>query len=333
MFKKGCATILLLAGLSSSCFALLQSQIDFINVMVKKHHFKKTELTGLFAGLDRQHRILKKINHPLEAVSWHRYQNVFLTKKRIDKGVKYWDKHKAALNYASKKYGVPPSIILGIIGVETQYGDNLGNIKVLDSLNTLSFYYPKRATFFKKELSQFLLMCREQKLNPKKIKGSYAGAMGLGQFMPSSYRYYAKGYKHHDHIDLSKSGDDAIVSIANYLYQNKWQPNNRIAVRVHTKGLKFIPFLSHDVGLKYQVATLSKVGVKTAHTFPPSTKVSLLSFKGKKEREYYLTAHDFKTIMSYNTSPLYAMAVLQVGNAIKAKHGAEKTKLEKTKHV
>ncbi len=322
MLKKLCYTTVLGLFIVNSSMALMQSQIEFINTMVKQHHFKKAKLTALISQLDKKQTIIKSITHPLESVSWHRYQDVFLTKKRISKGVKYWDKHQAALTYAEKKYGVPSKIIIGIIGVETQYGDNLGDISVLSSLNTLSFYYPKRAPFFKKELAQFLLMCREQNLNPRKIKGSYAGAIGLGQFMPSSYRHYAKGYHHTDHIDLTHSGNDAIVSIANYLYENKWQPNNRIAMRVHTKGLKFLPFITHDVGLKYRVGTLVKAGVKPKHLYPNDTKVSLLSFKGKSEREYYLTAHDFKTIMSYNTSPLYAMAVLQVGDAVE-KHKKE----------
>ena len=216
MFKR----ILLLLGvlLSLSVHADETPFVDrpevqeFIQKMVKKHKFKEKELVKLFDSVKVRPTVMKKVRSPLEQRPWHTYQMLFVTEWRIRKGVEFWEKHKDVLSKVEKKYGVPASIIVATIGVETKYGLHTGEYPVIDALTNIAFSGSTRSNFFKSELEEFLLLSREQHLDPLKVMGSYAGAIGQPQFMPSSYRHYAVSYRGHSKIDLSNNIDDIIAA-------------------------------------------------------------------------------------------------------------------------
>ena len=216
---------------------------EFIERMAVKHQFDRSQLEQLLNSSKLQKSILKAMSSPAEKrLQWHSYRNIFLKPNRINGGVAFWQKNKATLEAASIKYGVPEEIIVAIIGVETRYGSNTGSYKVLDSLTTLGFHFPKRARFFKSELEHFLLLCREEGFDPSQPKGSYAGAMGKSQFISSSYRAYAVDGDADGKRDLWISNADIINSIAYYLKLNF---PFMIGTCCSLRGCPIFPFRSH----------------------------------------------------------------------------------------
>jgi len=211
----------------------------FIDQMVKKHHFKKANLKKLFAQVKVRKKVLEYFNKPFESKPWSTYRRLFVDKKRIDNGVKFWDKHAKILARAQKKYGVDPSIIVATLGVETRYGTYTGGFRVIDSLASLGFTQSRRSSFFRKELEQFLLLTREQHLNPLEVTGSYAGAIGVPQFMPSSYRTYAVDYTNNGSANLMDNTDDIISSVANYYKRKGWKKDQPVAVPAKVDEKKF----------------------------------------------------------------------------------------------
>lgn len=204
----------------------------FIQKVAAKDNFNAHKLTALFNQVQVRPVFVHSTKHPREtAMSWDRYRAIFMTQGRIDKGVAFWNTHEAAFAQAQQQYGVPPQVILGILGVETDYGKYLGKYRVMDSLSTLAFNYPRRAEFFQHELEEYLLLTRDLDINPFDLYGSYAGAVGLPQFMPSSYRQLAVSDTGKS-PDLWHNSDDAILSIANYFHHKGWQAHQPIAVRV-----------------------------------------------------------------------------------------------------
>ena len=196
---------------------------DFINQVSKKHkNLDKAYLTKVLKSAQHNQEVINRIKKPYEALPWSRYKNFFITNDRINQGLKFWKEHEDTLNKAQQKYGVPPEIILAIIGVETNYGKNKGSFPVLDSLATLSFDYEPRSRFFKSELEQFILLAKEENWDPRSIKGSYAGAMGYPQFISSSFRNYAVDFTNDGHRDLLNNPEDAIGSVANYFHRHGW---------------------------------------------------------------------------------------------------------------
>ena len=212
----------------------------FINEMVSKHGFSKAELEKVFSQAHRSDDILALMSKPAEKkLAWYEYRNIFLTRSRIDGGVQFWNRNAAVLAKAEKVYGVAPQIIVAIIGVETRYGGNTGKYAVLDALSTLAFDYPPRAKFFRGELEQYLLLAREEHIDLLNTKGSYAGAMGYGQFIPSSYQRYAVDFDQDGKRDLWDSPMDIIGSVANYLHVNGWTPGAKVADRASVTGNRF----------------------------------------------------------------------------------------------
>jgi membrane-bound lytic murein transglycosylase B len=195
----------------------------FIDELVHEHDFSRATLRRWFSDVQYQPKIVAAMDRPLvEPPKWYEYAPQFLTPARIDEGVAFWRTHEAALRRAETDFGVPPEIIVAIIGVETFYGRNMGGYRIIDALSTLAFDYPRRATFFRGELREFLLLARSERFSPLTPKGSFAGALGVPQFMPGSVRRYAIDFDGDGHIDLWRSGDDAIGSIANYLARHDW---------------------------------------------------------------------------------------------------------------
>src|SRR3990167_1117787 len=184
----------------------------FIHMMVKKHHFKQSELVALFQTVHFKPKIIRQYKAPLEEQPWSLYERLFVNEWRIQQGILFWNKHNQSLKLAEKKYGVPSSIIVATLGIETKYGTKMGEHRVLDALSNLAFIQTPRAAYFRRELEQFLLLTRDNHLDPKQIMGSYAGAIGQPQFMPSSYRHYAVNARGAKKVDLINNTEDAINS-------------------------------------------------------------------------------------------------------------------------
>lgn len=291
----------------------------FIDQMVAQHKFDRQSLNALFRTVETQHSILKAISRPAEAMPWYKYRRIFLTDSRIDGGVKFWRDNRQALAAVEKRYGVPAEVIVAIIGVETRYGANTGSYRVVDALSTLGFEYPKRAEFFRKELEAFLLLCRDEGIDPAKPKGSYAGAMGFPQFMPSSFRAYAADFDGDKRRDIWSNYSDAIASVANYFAVHGWKPGQPVTYPVTVKGNKIAAVLDNDLKPKFTAAELAKHGVAIPRTLPPSSKAKLLKLDNLAGPDYWLALHNFYVITRYNHSPLYAMAVYQLSREILAK--------------
>lgn len=298
----------------------------FIDEMVKQNGFDRVEITRLLAQAETKSSILDAISSPAERKPWRDYRPIFVNPSRISGGVEFWNTHAAILARAESVYGVPAEIIVAIIGVETRYGKNTGSYRVLDALATLAFDYPARSPFFRSELEHYLLLAREEQIDATVPKGSYAGAMGLPQFMPSSFRRYAVDFNKDGRRDLWGDIDDVIGSVANYLSVHGWQPGARIASRARVRGDKYTLLL--DAGLKPELGIdqLPHYGITLNDTDPPSTPAlgsgivrgTLLELEGGNDMEYWVGMQNFYTITRYNNSALYAMAVYQLSQEIRA---------------
>jgi len=308
-------------SVSTSLYAnnLTPPMQSFINQMVQEDHFDKTALTALFEQVEFKDSIIKSMTTPYEAQPWYKYRSHFLNNQRIEGGVAYWKKNKKFLEEAQKRYGVDPAIIVGIIGVETNYGNLVGNYRVIDALSTLAFNYPARSKFFTQELKEFLLMCRQQHISPLSVKGSYAGAFGIPQFMPSSSRKFAVAYDPNSIIDISNKHEDAIMSVANYFKTNHWTLHAPVATLASVNGTSYQKLIESKVLLNESVALLEKNGVTLTNPLGAQPRASLVQLQGENAPEYWVVLPNFKTIMSYNPRIAYAMAVYQLSEAVKAK--------------
>lgn len=292
---------------------------QFIDQMVKKHHFNAAELNNLFKSVSIQQPILDAMSKRAEGKPWYEYRAIFMTDSRIDGGVQFWRENAAALKAVEQHYGVPAEIIVAIIGVETKYGAHTGKYRVIDALATLGFAYPSRSEFFLKELENFLILSREEHMDPLQPLGSYAGAMGLSQFMPSSYRAYAKDFDQDHKRDIWHNSSDAIASVANYFVANHWQRGNAIAFQVSAKGTAYRQALSKGVKPDTTIGQLRKLGLNIPATLGNAENAKLLSYDMADHEELWLGMHNFYVITRYNHSPLYAMAVFQLSQAIREK--------------
>lgn len=289
----------------------------FIAAMSTQNGYSQQDLQSLFAQVYMDADIIRKITRPAEkTMTWQRYRKIFMDKQRIDNGVKFYLDNEAVLDEAYEIYGVPQAVIVAILGVETRYGKVMGNDSVLTALATIAFGYPKREKFFTKELREFLQMAAEENIDPQQPLGSYAGAMGMAQFMPSSYRHYAVDYEGDGKRDLWHNPNDAIFSIANYLHKNGWQRDEVIVdeaeLQSHYRG-KYAhkPFTS--------LAALAEQGVYPKYrVVSKDSPAGMLQLDGENGKIDFITFANFAAITTYNTSPLYAMAVTELSLAIEA---------------
>lgn len=301
---------------------------DFIKYMVTKHHFKQNSLQQLFDNTELKPSIIKAMSHPAEGKPWFRYQAIFMSDKRTQQGVDFWVANKAALDKAEKQYGIPPKVIIAILGVETFYGQHQGKFRVIDALSTLAFDYPPRSKFFRKELEEYLLMTRENHLDPMRFHGSYAGAMGQAQFMPSSYRHYAVDFSGQHHIDLENNTVDAIGSVANYLVENGWQANKPVAIPATTAGSKYQK--AQKANRKHRkpnrtVASFEDFDIKPNGKVDPKDKAIFISLEDEEGEEYWLGLNNFYVITRYNPSINYAMMVFQLAESIEKNYLSQQT--------
>ncbi len=319
----GCAT-------NYTAYAARPDVQQFINQVSAKDQFSKTQLTELFSQIKPNQHIIKNMTTPHESMHWYAYRAIFMQAARAQEGADFWRKHAATLTYAQQRYGVPPEIIIAILGVETRYGQIQGNYSAFDAISTLAFNYPPRANYFKSELEQYLLLTREGSFDPLTLKGSYAGALGAAQFMPSSYRHYAVSYTGKKYSNLFNNADDAIVSIANYFHANGWQAGGAVAVKTRITGKRYLSMPKQSLKPHRSLAQFEHDGVYPAKPFPASEKATLISLAGKNGVEYWLGFHNFYVITRYNTSSLYAMAVYQLSDWIRSDYESESKMATKT---
>jgi len=288
----------------------------FVKELAEAESFNEKELLSIFAHAEYKQKIIDAITRPAERVlNWSQYQDIFLTERRVEGGVAFMRENSEALATAEEKYGVPPVIVSAIIGVETMYGRITGGYRVLDALTTLAFDYPPRARFFRGELEHFILLAREEKQMITDLTGSYAGAMGLGQFIPSSYRAYAVDFDGDGFRDIWNNPTDAIGSVANYLARHGWRREGQITIPVSGEAM---PGDIFNVSLKpsKSVGELRRLGLQDT-TLSADEQVSPMRLVGKAGDEYWLGLKNFYVITRYNHSKLYAMAVFQLSEALR----------------
>jgi len=291
----------------------------FISEMQQKHNFDKTTLEKLFSKTRMQPSIIKAISRPAERKPWHAYRPIFITQSRIDLGVDFWNEHADLLTQAQQRYGVDPEIIVGIIGVETRYGRHTGNYRVIDALATLGFDYPPRAKFFRSELKHYLLMTREENVDPLSLKGSYAGAMGKPQFISSSFRSYAIDFDNDGKRDIWNNSADAIGSVANYLSRHGWKRGEKVTQQL-SLSVSTDKKLLKEKGLKpkHSIASLRQKGfIKIDKNISDNALAAVINLEGKTASEHWLGLNNFYAITRYNHSALYAMAVYQLAQEIR----------------
>jgi membrane-bound lytic murein transglycosylase B len=289
---------------------------SFINEVVKEHKFDRAELEKQFSQFKIVPKIIKSMNNQAESKKWFQYRPIFLQDKRARQGVKFWQENESVLNRATEKFGIPAEIIVAIIGVETRYGKHKGKFSVFKALSTLAFSYPRRSKFYTSQLKHFLLLAREENINPLSFKGSYAGAMGIGQFIPSSYRAYAIDFDGDGKRDLMKNKVDAIGSVANYFSKHHWYRDEGTAYPVSVTGKNFKKGLTKKIKPKHTLAQLKKYGVKIPKGLNLQRKAKLIQLTTKTGKEYWLGMHNFNVITRYNPSTHYGMAVFQLSQKI-----------------
>ncbi|WP_454781037.1 lytic murein transglycosylase B [Legionella sp. WA2022007384] len=315
------AIILLLFSFSTysnSAFTQRKDVQLFIKSMVKEHHFNAKELTAIMNQVVIQPDIIESMEKPYEKKNWDVYRDLFLTPARLKGGLDYWIANREALDRAQKKYGVPPEIIIAILGVETLYGERQGDHRVLDALATLAFNYPKRSPYFTKELKEYLLLCREHGVPATQYKGSYAGAIGQPQFMPSSYRNFAVDFNNTGKRDLVSNNADSIGSIANYFHKHGWKPNDGVAQNAKLVGSMHKRIQMNPKRTNYYYSQLIAHGVKpitAAHNHP--SRAALIELVTAKGNEYWIAYPNFFVITRYNSSPQYALVVYLLAQQLK----------------
>jgi len=294
---------------------------QFIDKMVNKHGFDRQQLQEILSQAKRLDSVLRLMDNQAPTTSvkppsgpngaWLRYRKKFITPDNVQNGVVFWNQYEDALNRAWQVYGVPPEIIVGIIGVETRWGRVMGKTRILDALATLSFNYPRRAEYFSGELETFLLMARDEQDDPLNLKGSFAGAMGYGQFMPSSYKQYAVDFSGDGHINLWDPVD-AIGSVANYFKAHGWVKGDPVAVMANGQA----PGLPNGFKTKYSISQLAAAGLTPQQPLGNHQQASLLRLDVGTGYQYWYGLPNFYTITRYNHSTHYAMAVWQLGQAV-----------------
>ncbi len=317
---------LLGCGAAGADFTDREDVREYMVDLVKEHGFNKLELEDVIGSARHRQDVLDLISKPVErSLKWWEYRRIFLRETTIDQGLEFWAANEAILDQAQDRFGVPPEYVVAIIGVETRWGRVVGRHRVLDALMTLAFddSHPRPA-FFRSELTEFLLLAREEGKNPLDLKGSYAGAMGYGQFIPSSYRNYAVDFDGDGLRDIWSNESDAIGSVANYFKRHGWKGDGPVVVKVdvasgQTGAVDAVA--NKGVRLGHTVDELQALGVAVGD-LPGDAKAAMFRMGLKEGEEYWLGLNNFYVIMRYNRSRLYALAVHQLGQAIKQRRVA-----------
>ncbi len=292
----------------------------FVIEMSERHGFSVSALRTLMLKARTQEAILRAMARPGTARPWFEYRPRYVNPLRVADGLEFWADNAGYVARASQRYGVPQEIIVATLGVETSYGRDTGKFRVLDALYTLAFDWPPRAEYFRSELEQFLLLAREQGIDPLQPRGSYAGAMGIAQFMPSSYRKYAVDFDGSGRPDLARSAD-AIGSVANYMSSFGWTPGGPVAVAADAGGERVTEFVDMGLEPKLSVEALAEAGIRPQAAVPGTTQAALLRLQGEEGPLYFLGFNNFYVITRYNRSVNYAMSLFDLAEELAAARG------------
>ena len=313
------AMALLLTPLAAVADYASRAEVQtYLDELSARHGFSRQWLSGVIEGAERKDSIIEAISRPAEkAKPWHEYRGIFVTDERTAAGVDFWHEHGDSLAAAAEQYGVAPEVVVAIIGVETYYGRYLGRYRVIDALSTLAFDYPRRASFFKGELTEFLLLVREEGHDPFTPMGSYAGAMGYGQFIPSSYRAYAVDFDADGVRDIWTNKVDAIGSVANYFARHGWRGQGPAVLPVELEDPSLDDLANAGLELEHTIGDLRDRGVTGGDGLPADARAALFRMQAADGDEYWLGLHDFYVVTRYNRSAMYALAVLQLAAEIR----------------
>jgi membrane-bound lytic murein transglycosylase B len=318
-----CGVLLAAGGAAGNEYPpLLRGDMElFVQRVAARHGFDEDRLRQVLMKVEFQTGVIQAVSTPATSRTWKEFRPGFFTKQRIEGGVKYWIEHDSWLQRARDTFGVPEELIVAIIGVETLYGRHAGNFRVIDAIATLAFQVPARAAFFQNELEEYLLLCRSLGLDPLVPRGSYAGAMGSPQFIPSSYRRYARDFDGDGRVDLWTSAADAIGSVANYLQQFGWRWNGTVALRAHASDVRRAEELVR-LGIRpvLPATQFQDAGVAPERPLRDGESAALMLFEGETGPEYWLGLDNFYVITRYNRSQNYAMAVWQLSQEIALAH-------------
>jgi len=296
----------------------------YIAELHNKYGFSTQQLNHWFSQVQFNQSIIEKMNQPYKAAKptpWYEYRARFVTPTRIQKGVEFWNANAAALAQAQKQYGVAAQTIVAIFGIETNYGENKGNYSALEALTTFAFYHPKRKAYFRNELTEFLLLTRQEGWDPLTIKSSFDGGLGYPQFMPSSYRTYAVNADHTGGSDLFNDRRDAIASIANYLQKKGWQPNQPIAAQAKLLGSQYEEknyreLLTQNGKPQFTLAELALYGLEPLSPAPQNLPVGILFLDYGEQLIPWITFPNYAVIKKYNTQANYVMVANELGQKI-----------------
>lgn len=299
--------------------------VSFVNEVVARDPLKRKAVLALLAKAEPQPKIIELMTRPAEKVTpWWEYHDRFLTPERIELGAQFWSDHRQSLERIAAQRGIPAEYLIAVVGVETRYGRSTGKYRVLDALATLAFDYPPRSEYFRSELEQFLLLANEDKLNPLTTTGSYAGAMGAPQFMPSTYRRYAIDDDTDHKRDLWSDWDDIIASVANYLQEHGWEAGGPVLAEARLEPDPTFQIDPHKVDLNETVGSLNAQGVNIDLPLPADTPAVLIAAEQPDGPAYRVGFKNFYVITRYNGSSRYAMSVYDLAQAIAQRvHGAQ----------
>lgn len=309
--------VLLATSFSFADYSAREEVHIFIDEMVEQEGINRDWLEQLFMQAEYSQSVIDAISRPAEkTLNWAEYQKIFLTQARVERGVDFWKENSEVLEQAEDEFGVPAQLILAIIGVETFYGRYTGGYRVIDSLSTLAFDYPPRSQFFRGELGSLVLLAHEHNVDPAELTGSYAGAMGLGQFIPSSYMAYSSDYDGDGFADLWNNPADAIWSVANYIAVHGWRRDQPIMDQVYVADNFDEGMLNQGLAPYVLIDNLLELGVADINYPQDDSQVTLMHLTGLEGSEYWIGHHNFYVITRYNHSHLYAMAVAQLAQQI-----------------
>ncbi|KFZ36437.1 lytic murein transglycosylase [Shewanella mangrovi] len=331
MTKRLLAPLMMSALLASSAFAAPSSeqlspeqlQQQFIDSQ-SQQGFSRTEVQQFIASAKFEPKIIEAMTKPWEAKPWYKYYPIFLTDDRLQAGLTFWRQHETTIARAAEQYQVDPQVIVAIIGIETKYGKVMGNYPVKDALYTLGFHYPPRADFFRREFGKFMQLVKAEQLDANSTLGSYAGAMGFGQFIPSSYLAYAVDFDGDGRRDLLNSADDAIGSVANYFHQHGWQAGGLVALPLATTATPTAAVWSgKPLNQSVNDILSPEVALQTSVDLDISQAAMLIELEQAQHSDYWLGLKNFYVITRYNRSPLYAMAVYQFSEQLRKAHASQ----------
>lgn len=304
----------------------------FIQEMVQQYHFDADELTALFNRVQEKPQILAKIQRPFEdRKQWFEYRDYFVTEKRVREGVEFWKQYEKALARAEKRYDIPVAIIVAIIGVESNYGEYLGEFKVLEALANIAFRYKPRSDFFRTQLVEFLLLCSEKQIDPTVPLGSYAGAIGQPQFMPRAFREYAVDFNNSGSIDLTHNEEDVIGSIANFLKEHGWEKDGKILVAAKKEQSYSESLPVNVLEEQFTVERLVKAGLSPLAEVKAHTRFGIIRLMEREGPKYWLGLHNMYVLTQYNTHIQYGMVVYELSQRI-SKRYQEKQQLARNVH-